>query len=284
MSIYMDNYLKLTIQIPLDYQETLIAQLLDLDFEGFEQFDDHLEAYIPEQRFDDSKRKEFEICLTEIPPNNVSVLNEVIIEPRNWNEEWEQSIKPLHLPPFFIRPTWSPADQPEKTILLEIDPKMAFGTGYHETTRLILDILPDVVIEDADVLDVGTGTGILSIAALKLGAGKAFGFDIDEWSQVNATENATLNKVEDAFTVAEGSFETVEENKKFDLLLANVNRGAILELKNQIVDHVKEGGDIILSGILSKEQEMVKSAEPFVSLTHVKTTSEEEWVAIHYKK
>ena len=113
---------------------------------------------------------------------------------------------------------------------------------------------------------------------------QVFGFDIDEWSQVNANENATLNKVEDAFTVAEGSFETVEENKKFDLLLANVNRGAIWEMKNQIVDHVKEGGDIILSGILAKEQDMVKSAEPFVSPTHVKTTSEEEWVAIHYKK
>lgn len=280
----MDNYLKLTIQLPFDYQETFIVRLLDFDFEGFEQFDDHIEAYIPAQRFDDSKREELEQVLMAIPPSDAAILSEEIIKPRNWNEEWEQSIKPLHLPPFFIRPTWSPADQPEDTILMEIDPKMAFGTGYHETTRLILDMLPDIVKKGVEVLDVGTGTGILSIAALKLGASSAFGFDIDEWSQDNAVENALLNKVDHSFTVAEGSFETVEKGKRFDLLLANVNRAAILSMKDQIVDHVKEGGDIVLSGILAKEQEMVKTAEPFASLTHVKTTSEEEWVAIHYKK
>jgi len=198
-----NNYITLTISIPFDYQEFLIAELLDMDFDGFEQDDEQLKAIIPQHRYSDVTREEVEEWLS-LQPYPANIISEQTDEERNWNEEWERSIRPLVIGDFFVKPTWVNESIPEGKTLLEIDPKMAFGTGYHETTRLMLRLLPSVIQKKDEVLDVGTGTGILSIASIKLGAKSAFGFDIDEWSRNNAWENALINKVEKSFQIEEG--------------------------------------------------------------------------------
>lgn len=281
----METYLKLTINISSDLQELLIAELSDLNVEGFEQYDDHLDAYLISSKFDENKRKDIEKVLLKFDNSDtdIRIAGEELIQPQNWNENWEKSIKPLHLPPFYVRPTWSESTQPDDTILLEIDPKMAFGTGYHETTRLMLNRLPNVITRDCTVLDVGTGTGILAIASLKLGAKSAFGFDIDEWSKVNALENAELNRTEENFTIREGSFEQVPADTRYDVVLANVNRSAILSMADEIIDHAVSAGDIVLSGILDKEKEMILNDARFQQCEFVEMKQEGEWMMIHFR-
>ncbi len=154
-------------------------------------------------------------------PGNCFIESEEIVADQNWNEQWEETISAQTIGRFYVKPTWDNSTVPPDKILLEIDPKMSFGTGYHETTRLMLRFLPDVLEEGDHVIDAGTGTGILSIAAIKLGAKSAFAFDIDEWSINNTLENIILNGVSKKITVREGSSEVILGEEKADVLLAN---------------------------------------------------------------
>ncbi|SMO89296.1 50S ribosomal protein L11 methyltransferase [Gracilimonas mengyeensis] len=273
------EYIELRISVQDDFQELLIAELFDLDFEGFEQLDNELVASIPTSRFDDSKREEIEKKLMALGGES-AILNERVIPDQNWNEAWERTIKPQTIGKFYVHPTWSqsPDDIGDK-IELMIDPKMAFGTGYHATTRLILEWLPDIVDEGDEILDAGTGTGILAIAALKLGATSAFGFDVDEWSETNAKENILLNEVEN-LEVKLGSTEVIPEGKKYDVILANINRNALIDLLPMLVPRLKENGRILLSGLLEDDEQTMLKQPALEKLNHLKTKQLEEWIAI----
>jgi ribosomal protein L11 methyltransferase len=277
------NYIELNISIPSEYQEIFISELMDLDFEGFEQYDDYILAYIPSSRFNDFSRETIE-KLVASQPVECYFNGEKIYEPQNWNENWEKTIEPIEVGRFFIRPTWKSIETPQDLILLEIDPKMAFGTGYHETTRCMLRMLPSVVVDNCSVLDVGTGTGVLAIAALKLGAGSAFGFDVDEWSYDNAMENALLNGVSDRFEVKEGSFDTVPGGNTYDLVLANVNRNMLLGTSAQITSLVSNGGTLVLSGLLDVDEEIILMNYDYSRLTLVDRIQENEWICLRFKK
>ncbi len=275
------NYIRLHINIEEDLQELIIAELLDHDFEGFEQIDNRLIASIPSNRFDDTKREEIELNL---PKYDAELIQEEIVEPQNWNEQWEQTIQPKVIGDFYIRPTWSETKKEDSDLIeLLIDPKMAFGTGYHETTKLMLECISALDLGDKSILDAGTGTGILGIAALKKGAGSVFGFDIDEWSEVNARENIQLNQVSN-FEVALGSTEIIPEGSKYDAIFANINKNALKVLIPELISFLKDEGSLLLSGLLDKdEEEMMKFIEE-LSLNHQKTTREGEWIAIHLTK
>lgn len=277
------DYIELRISVKDDYQELLIAELLELDFEGFEQLDDVLVASIPATRFDDTKREEIEQKIMAYGEES-SILSEQVLTPKNWNEEWEKTIKPQTIGKFYVHPTWSSleGDLGDKIDLM-IDPKMAFGTGYHATTRVMLEWLPEVVIEGDTVLDAGTGTGILAIAALKLGADRAFGFDIDEWSETNAKENILLNKVEN-FEVKLGSTEVIPEGDSYDLILANINRNALIELLPELVHRLSEGGKLLLSGLLEEDEKIIKEQQAVAPLTYKGTRQHGEWIAILFEK
>lgn len=277
------NYHELNISIPSEYQEIFISELMDLDFEGFEQYDDHILAYIPSSRFNDFTRETIEILVAS-QPVDCYFKGEKVYEPQNWNENWEKTIEPIEVGRFFIRPTWKSIETPEDLILLEIDPKMAFGTGYHETTRCMLRMLPSAVVDNCSVLDVGTGTGVLGIAALKLGAGSAFGFDVDEWSYDNAMENASLNGVSDRFEVKEGSFDTVPHGNTYYLVLANVNRNMLLGTSAQITALVSNGGTLVLSGLLDVDEEIILINYDYSRLTLVDRIQENEWICLRFKK
>lgn len=277
------NFLKLDIVIPSEYQESLIAELYDMDFDGFEQLDDRLLAYIPQNRFTDVTRQEIEQWLSSLR-ENCYIDKEEVEENRNWNEEWEKTIQQQKIGRFFVRPTWLPGDPPDDMILLEIDPKMAFGTGYHETTRLMLKAIPEFIKEGDHVLDVGTGTGILSIAAIKVGANSALGFDIDEWSYDNANENILINNVKDRVLIKRGSFEIIAEDARYDVIFANVNRSAILSMDKELVAHLKKDGILLLSGLLENERDMILQNTYFRKLELVKEDQEGEWIVLVFKK
>lgn len=275
------NYIRLHIHIPGQYQEILIAELFDRDFDGFEQESDRLIASVPANLFDDVKREEIEQILFGI--GEAELLQEELVTPQNWNKNWEATIKPQKLGKFYVRPTWGdPVDEKSGLTEILIDPKMAFGTGYHATTRLILGFLPDIIEKGDTVLDAGTGTGILGIAALKLGADSVFGFDIDEWSKANAEENIQLNEVHN-FQVELGSVEVIPDNAEYDVILANINRNALAQLLPALLRYLKQGGKIMLSGLLDTDEEFMLGQPSVSKLTYLETRQEQEWIALLLK-
>lgn len=276
------EYVELRISLKDDFHELLIAELFDLDFEGFEQDDDLLIATIPTRRFDDSKREAIEKLLMNFGGES-SILSEKIIPDQNWNETWEQTIQPQTIGQFYVHPTWSGTKaEVEGKIELMIDPKMAFGTGYHATTRVMLEWLPEVIIKGDKILDAGTGTGILAIAALKLGAESAFGFDIDEWSETNAQENILLNEVQN-FEVKLGSTEVIPKGEKYDVILANINRNALIDLIPELLKYLKEGGKLLISGLLEEDEPVMLKQEALEKLRHCDTRQHKEWIAILFE-
>lgn len=276
------NYLKLIITIDSEYQEYFISELLDLDFYGFEQLDDQLIAFVEKPRFNDSSREYIEQLVIAFPGAESMEMEEVAEE--NWNHTWEQSIEPQVVGPFLVRPTWSLKEPETGQILLEIDPKMSFGTGYHATTRLMLRHLEQLNCEGKKVLDAGTGTGILAIAALKLGAKSAVGFDIDSWSEQNAIENALINDVQSRYDVRLGGFEQIKDDEQFDLTLANINRNVIIEFLPRLVEATKEEGILCLSGLMDSDEERIRNEVKKQPLKIISLEREEEWILFHLKK
>jgi len=272
------DYIEVSIALKNDYHELLIAELFDMDFEGFEEEENLLKCSIPGNRFDDTKKEEIEQILIGFGTDAV-ILSEEVISPQNWNQTWEQSIKPQKIGKFYVRPTWAPKNQDNNSIELLIDPKMAFGTGYHATTRLILEWIPEIISKGDVILDAGTGTGILGIASIKVGAASAFGFDIDEWSKDNAEANMELNVINN-FDVELGSIEVIPNDAQYDVILANINRNALIYLIPQLLNFLNKGGKLLLSGLLKEDEETILTLDSVKNLEYQETRQQQEWIAI----
>jgi len=211
-------------------------------------------------------------------------LAERLFEPQDWNQQWEDALQPIAVGPFLIRPTWTETPPPYANhTLIQIDPKMSFGTGYHESTRLVLRFLPDLVQAGDTVLDAGSGTGVLAIATIKLGATSALAFDIDAWAQENAVENFVLNDVVDQITFREGGLDVIPESG-FDLVLANINRHVLEAYLADFAGKVCPSGHVILAGLLQTDRaRMLAQAEP-LGLHLANEATEGEWWSVVLRK
>ena len=276
------SYLKFVFSIPEHLHEHFIAELMDMDFYGFEQFDNELIAYVEKRRFNDSNRELIEQLTALFPNCSVREMDEV--EEQNWNESWEKTIQPQAIGSFFVKPTWSKAEPDKTQILLEIDPKMAFGTGYHATTRLALRQISQIDCSGLKVMDAGTGTGILGIAAIKMGALKVVGFDTDPWSKNNAVENTYINGAEEQFDVRFGGIEQIMDDEIFDLSVANINRNVILEILEILAEHTQPGGEVIITGLLNTDEETIRNKIKSLPVSVMDMTREDEWILFHLKR
>ncbi len=249
------------VSIPLkeDLHEFLIAELVERDFEAFQQDDHVLKAYVPASRWNDVTRQWLEEWLVGngLEPEMV----ERDYEPTNWNQKWEETVQPIAVSHFLIKPTWSeiPEEHRDK-LLLEVDPKMSFGTGYHESTRLMLRLMSHVDFTETRVLDAGTGTGILAVAAAKSGARYVLAFDIDEWSYQNCLENSYLNDVADRIEVKMGGMEAVPAEQKYDVILANIQLNVLVDSLPVFQRHLAENGRLILSGLMLHDRPKMEAA------------------------
>ena len=267
--------LQLTVYVDEDLQEYLIAELADLDFDAFEQTDHTVKAYAPASVWNDTKRERMEHWL--MTHGRTPRIEEALLEPKNWNRDWEASLAPIAVGPFVITPPWmTVAPEHAESIVLEIVPKMSFGTGYHESTRLVLRALDAYTPHGGRVLDAGTGTGILAIAALKLGAAEAIAFDIDAWSQQNAVENFEQNGVGAAVDFRPGSIDVVPE-RGFDLILANINRNVLEELLPAFKLKLAPGGFLILAGLLRRDREPMLALAERTGLALADEAYENDW-------
>ncbi|HEX8299870.1 MAG TPA: 50S ribosomal protein L11 methyltransferase [Rubricoccaceae bacterium] len=273
----MPDTLRLAVSVLPDLRETLVARLALAGFEAFEESPDGVAAYAPVGTVD---RAALAGALESV---GVHTADETTVPDQNWNAAWEATIQPTRVGPFVIAPTWAdlPDDLAALTVL-RVDPKMAFGTGYHESTRLALGLLAPRVPAGGRVLDVGAGTGVLALAALKTGAASAIGVDIDPWSVENACENAALNGVADRFENRLGSIEEIPETG-FDLVLANILRSILVPMMPDLAARLTPGGTLILAGILQTERETMLAATAAAGLALAAEATENEWWAAAFR-
>lgn len=276
------NFIQLEFDLPDHLQEQFIAELMDQDFHGFEQLGNKLVAYIESPRYSDTTREFIEQMVSMF--SDVSFREIASVEEKNWNEVWEQTIQPQRIGQFLVKPTWSNEKVKISEILLEIDPKMAFGTGYHETTRLMLKHFPMIDFTDKVVMDAGTGTGILAIAAIKYGASQAVGFDVDPWSDVNARENAIINQVNEQVDIRLGGAEVIKEHETFDITLANINRNVILDLIPFFVKKTNYNGTVLLTGLLDRDELMIREKLKDEPVDILDLRHEGEWILFQLRK
>ncbi len=180
-----DVYVDVVLRAPANeaLRELLSFRLHELGFTGFLEAVDGFHCYILKTLWNDALHQQLLLVVKEGLPRPAEISGIAEIENQNWNRQWEESIQPVEISPrIVITPSWHAVPHGGDRIVLVIDPKMSFGTGYHESTRLMLRMMERAITKDSFVLDVGTGTGILAIAAVKLGARSAVGIDIDEWS------------------------------------------------------------------------------------------------------
>lgn len=178
----------------------------------------------------------------------------------DWSKKWRRFFRPVRVGSHFIaRPPWASGKSGRDDIVLNIMPRMAFGTGTHESTKICLVFLETILLQSQTVLDLGTGSGILAIAAAKLGAARVLAVDIDEVCMANARENTAANHVNKVVEVRLGSLESTG-SETFDLVMANINRNVIIPLLPEMKQTLNKDGRIMLSGILESEKLLIEKA------------------------
>lgn len=276
------DYLKVAFkfnQIEEYQQDLLIAALADAGFDTFEDTETGFDAYILANQFDETELK----VIIATFEDDFSITYEIQkIIPQNWNEEWEKNFSPLIISDnCYVRATFHEA-QPQYRHEIVIDPKMAFGTGHHQTTTMMMRYILAADLKGKLVLDMGAGTGILGILAAKMGAEGVVAIDNDEVCYRSAIENAALNGVKNLSSIC-GSKEAIPSTK-FDMILANINRNILLDQIESYSAVLKLGSSIYFSGFYeTPDLEMIKSHCARFNLQYIDHQKINEWVAAHFK-
>ena len=258
----------------------LLASLAgEAGFETFEETETGLKGYVQQSLFSVDALRE---CIEDFPFEGTSIIYNVReAEDRDWNEQWEQEgFEPIVISDQLVIHDGRHLPETDSQVSIEIDAKLAFGTGTHETTRMICKQLIDRS-QGARVLDCGTGTGILSIVALKFGATQAVGYDIDEWSADNARHNAVINRVDDRFTSLLGDSSVLNTvDGTFDLVLANINRNILLADMPRFISKMHNGSTLILSGFYTTDVQILIDKAKTLRLSLVFQDSDQDWACI----
>lgn len=280
------DYCELNITISNEEQgEILMAELAEYPFESFEQEGREgsrngmrLKCYIPQERLADCKCEVDEL----LAEYNISGARYISIETQNWNAQWESNFEKVEVGSrLLIR---APFHEPDSSKELEvvIMPKMSFGTGHHATTHLMAEWAMDES-SNRKVLDMGSGTGVLSIVAAKCGAVSVDAVDIDEWADENCRENITVNGVENIVRPMLGDFAKVE-GKRYDLILANINRNILLSLMGRFAAALNDGGVLLVSGFLEQDIDSLRAGATAASLEAQCERIRDGWVAMKIVK
>ena len=277
-SIIME-YIQLTLTLnPFNevITDVLSYQLGEIGYESFIVTDKGLDAYIPERDFSTEKLDKL--------VNNLLVDVKVAykfknLEDKNWNKEWEKNyFSPLVVSDkCLVRSSFHPVNQVCEHEII-IDPKMAFGTGHHQTTYLMLQEILKLDLKNKSVLDMGCGTAVLAILAAKMGAARLVAIDFDEWAYNNAKENVIINDQTD-IDVRLGTADQIGD-EEFDYIFANINRNVLLQDIKQYAMSLKENGTLIMSGFYLDDVPILKLECEKNNLTYQKLEQRDNWTAI----
>jgi ribosomal protein L11 methyltransferase len=279
----MKNYRQFIIKTEPFNVDILSGALWQLDILGINEFDNYLSVSV----YEDSEInvKSIEEILNELKLQNL-IKNYSIsfeeFENKNWNEEWEKKINIIEVSDrIVIKPTFKDYSEKENQIIITIDPKMSFGTGEHQTTKIMLKLIEKYISGGEKVLDLGSGTGVLGITASKLGALNVICLDNDEWCYINGKENVERNNVENV-EVMLGEISKLN-NEKFDLILANINKNILIDVKEDLVNTCKKNGKLILSGLLETDRIEIERQYLQIGFTALEFLQIDEWIGLVFQ-
>lgn len=276
------RYIEICLSLPqTEIERELLPSILEeVGCDSFMEDETFFKAYCPEESFNLEsinnvlKSSEF---LTD-----VHVLSAEKMPDKDWNEIWESSYEPaIVTSKCRIRAPFHEPDSSYQYDLL-IEPKMSFGTAHHETTSQIIELMLDTNFKDANVLDMGSGTGVLAILAKKLGANQVVAIDNDEWAYQNALDNIKLNDTTDIL-VELGDAQTIG-NRKFDIILANINRNILLRDMAFYEKALSKNGLIFFSGFYLDDLQAIKDEAEKLKLSYQKHISKNNWTAVIFSK
>ena len=247
---------------------------------GLEEHDHFIRGYFDADIVERTVASSLESFLKSLKSMGISVGNPVykVVPFEDWSVQWRQYFKPVRVTSrIVIKPPWESSAETEDEIIVDIMPRMAFGTGTHETTQLCMELIENYLNPSDTVMDVGTGSGILAIVTAKMGASSILALDI-AWEAVqNARENISRNGVEKKVSVICGSIETIRP-RIFDLILANINRGQLESLLPMLKQYTHPGSLLILSGILLNENTQMESVLKVSGCRVIEKRQKGEWL------
>lgn len=260
--------------------EILIAELDQIGFSAFEEKEDGLLASIASPDWNESIFQEMIARYEMLGPIVWEVEK---VAKTNWNEAWEKNFDPVIVDDKVLvrAPFHDIKGDFDHEIL--IMPKMSFGTGHHATTSQILSLQLEVDFQNKSVLDLGTGTGVLAIMALKLGAAHVEATDIDDWCIENSLDNLSLNGFE-GIRVAQGEIRNLSFDRTFDIIIANINKNVLLSEIDSYVSLLNEEGSLFLSGFYENDVPDLDHAASALGLKLVKSTSKDHWSALLFNR
>jgi ribosomal protein L11 methyltransferase len=277
------NYYELTFttQTTEAYQQDLLINALgEVGFDTFEEIESGFKAYVPETDFNEDAVTEALMPYRDMFNFSFAI---TLIPQKNWNEVWESNFEPIAIgDAVFVRATFH-EPRPEFKYEIVIDPKMAFGTGHHQTTAMVLAHMLENDFAGKKVLDMGCGTGILAIMAAKLGAADIVAIDYDPVCYESTIENSQLNNITN-ITALCGSKEAIP-NEQYDIILANINRNILIDQMPRYAEALKPGGEIYFSGFYeSPDLDIIKAEAGKYGMTYITHKKDKDWVAAKFVK
>ena len=281
------DYVKVTFRTEdaEEWANDLLASMLgEVGFESFEETSRGIIGYCPAPAFDEAAMKQI---VAELPIADASMIAYRIetIADQNWNAVWEQNgYEPIEITSECIIHASNKEISQDYKYDIIINPVQSFGSGYHETTRMILTYLLEMDITDKAVLDMGCGTGVLGILACLRGAGSLVSIDIDEWSWRNAIENIEANDIEGAEVVLGDASLLTDYPTCFDIVLANINRNILLADLEAYVSTMTPDSYIIMSGFYLDDLAMIQSKAKSLGLRYIDHRTDNDWTAVRFQK
>src|SRR3990172_5350616 len=263
--------------------EIISGLLWELSISGLTEESDFIKVFSPEHNL---FKKEIETLLKRLVDEKVIdefSVEEYELENKNWNEEWEKNLNIIKVTDrILIKPSYKEYISSSNEIVITIDPKMSFGTGEHQTTKLMLKLIENYVKPGMKILDVGSGTAVLSIASVKLGAYRAVAIDNDELCFENGIENCRINNVQHKVEIKTGEIKEISGNE-FDIILANIQKNILLDIAHDLKSKLKKNGLLILSGLLVEDEADMVDYYGRLNFTFIEKESMDEWIAIVFK-
>jgi len=282
-----NTWIDVCLPIASEMEEIISNFLFESGADGCYSVENTLHAYFKTENWNKEKYLRLITYLGQLKEMGFPVQPEKVshqeIDDKDWNAIWKKSLKPIDIAnQIVIKPSWAEYTPAPGIHVIEIDPQMAFGTGAHATTQIVLTLLLKYIQPHFRTLDIGTGTGILAIAAAQLSNGEIVAFDNDPIATETAQQNFIHNHVTDRIQLFCGNLDAIQK-QSFDLILANINRTTILEYLNSMMARLKPSGIAILSGILFDEQEKIIS-EQDGRFQVIEESRQDEWTGLVIRK
>lgn len=269
---------ELSVSIPAEQREILMALLGNIGYEGFWEEGDVVKAYIPVDQYSDTALREI-LTAASLAEVHYSVTD---LADQNWNQSWEANFPPVRVGKYVQIVADFHEVLPDVEYTISITPKMSFGTGHHETTRMMIQAMRELSFEQATVLDMGCGTGVLAILAKMKGADEVVAIDIDRWSYENASDNVNENHFSEIQVILGDS--AVIPQQKYDIILANINRNVLLADMAVYGSHLAGEGYLLLSGFRPEDEGLIVEAAENEKLSVLRKSHDGEWMAILFQK